>query len=136
MLTVRELQDQRLAVAAVNHETYKGLLHQVQNRLRTRAENKCTDLAWQVPPLVPGRPVYTVSHAARYISDKLRHGGFRVDNLGIAADVHVLHISWDSSGGGSKQPVSREPTPAAAAVPSVADASRSLEKLKARLRLG
>ena len=94
MLTVRELQQKREARAKVNHETYKFLLRQVQDRVRLRAENKATDLLWQVPPLVPGRPIYTVSHAARYITDKLRNGGFEVTPAAPAADVHVLYISW------------------------------------------
>lgn len=146
MLTVRELQKQREARARVNHETYKMLLHQVQDRLRLRADNRASDLLWQVPPLVPGRPVYTVSHAARYITDKLRRGGFDVAPAAAAADVHVLYISWRPVAPPSP-PRRRKPrTPPAAAAAgaaeprrgiaiSVAEASRSLDRLKARLSM-
>lgn len=145
MLTVRELQKQREARAGVNHATYKMLLLQVQGRLRMRADNKATDLLWQVPPLVPGRPVYAVSHAARYITDKLRRGGFEVVPTAAAADVHVLYISWEAVA--PRSPPRRKPPARAAAQPppaaaprhgitiSMDEASRSLDRLKARLNM-
>lgn len=173
MLTVRELQQKREARAKVNHETYKFLLRQAQDRVRLRAENKCTDLLWQVPPLVPGRPIYTVSHAARYITDKLRRGGFEVTPAAPAPDVHVLYISWKAQpeaqrrspaprrpqqqhpaapadGSGRRQQDRQQgrqqgrhptaPTSSSSSGPtitvSMAEASRSIDRLKARLNMG
>ena len=128
----------------VNHETYKQLLRQVQGRIRTRAANDFKDLLWQVPPLVPGRPVFKPSHAARYITDKLRLGGFQVTPAAPgSADVHMLYITWMTE----QKQQQRQPQPppkksrAAAAQPpaggtvSVAEAARRLERLKARLAL-
>lgn len=146
MLTVQELHRQREARARVNHETYKQLWRQVQDRIRARADNRATDLVWQVPPLVPGRPVYTVAHAARYVSDKLRHGGFVVTVAAPQPDVHVMHIDWAQRPGANaattrppstrpKAKRSRAQRPQAAEPPCIDDASRTLEKLKARLRL-
>lgn len=133
MLTVQELHRQRRARAEVNHETYKQLWRQVQARIRARADNRGTDLLWQVPPLVPGRPVYAVSHAARYVADKLRHGGFSVTVAAPQPDVHVLHIDWKRP---PPPPPSAPPRPAArpAATTTLDDASHTLERLKARLR--
>ena len=137
MLTVADLQRERQAKAVVNHETYKQLLQQVQRLLRGRADAKATDLLWPVPPLVPGRPVYTVSHAARYVADKLRRGGFHVVTAAPQPDVHVLYITWSatpqassssSRKGRSEDRRDRRTPPA--------DTSQALEKLKARLRLG
>jgi hypothetical protein len=156
LLTVDELQTQRQARARVNHETYKGLLAQAQGRIRARALNDCKDLLWQVPPLVPGRPLYKTSHAARYVADKLRLGGFSVE-VASSRDVHVLYVSWNApvatraaahaasrrrreegtervARGGSSRPADTGRT-----IPndhvSVEEASRRLDRLKATLGL-
>jgi len=139
-LTVEELQHERQERATVNHATYKQLLGQVQDRLRIRATNNFTDLLWPVPPLVPGRPVYKVSHAARYITDKLRRGGFEVTTAAPEKDVHVLYITWSPVPArpppAKKTAAPAKPSTAAASAPvSVAEATRRLEKLKARLQL-
>lgn len=154
-MTVRDLQRARERKARVNHETYKQLWRLVQDRLRARAENRGRDLLWQVPPWVPGRPVYKPSHAARYVRDKLRLAGFQVRVAAPTEDVQVLHITWD--------PVAPRPSPhkpSAAATPAdaprrrpgrrssasasapdaakvdVTEAARRVENLKARLRVG
>lgn len=142
MLTVADLHLQREARARVNHETYKTLWEQVQDCIRTRADNKASDLVWQVPPLVPGRPVFSASHAARYVADKLRHGGFEVSVAAPQPDVQVLYISWKRAPQRPaapqrtprRSPARGVPPPAAAREP-LQEASRTLEKLKARLRL-
>lgn len=139
MLTVADLQRQRQARSAVNHETYRQLWAQLQDRLRARADNNFTDLTWQVPPLVPGRPVYKPSHAARYLRDKLRLGGFDVTPF-AADDVHVLYVSWKAVP--PPPPPKKKKRHAAGASGSgsggrvtMDEAARRLEKLKARLRL-
>lgn len=139
MLTVSELQQQRQARARVNHETYKQLLRQVQDRLRARAANNATDLLWQVPPLVPGRPVYKASHAARYVRDKLRLGGFEVTVTQVSADVQVLYITWSALPAAAAPAAKRRAKPPKSGTGgrfTVDDASRTIEKLKATLRLG
>jgi len=140
-LTVADLHSEREARARVNHETYKQLLAQVQDRIKLRATNDFRDLMWQVPPLVPGRPVYTPSHAARYVSEKLRRGGFDVNVATPGADVYVLYITWAATtparptrrGRDSRE---HRPRPAQASkLPlSVEEATHRLERLKARLR--
>lgn len=149
MLTVAELRGQREARAAVNHETYKQLFEQVQQRIRARAANDLSELLWQVPPLVPGRPVYAPLHAARYVTDKLRRGGFEVRRASPASDVHVLYVTWRTRGGADaadrrhRRPAASRgashPSPGGSAARqtpiSVAEASQRLERLKAHLRL-
>lgn len=136
MLTVAELHRQRQAKAQVNHETYKLLWRQAQDRIRARADNKFTDLAWQVPPLVPGRPVYTVSHAARYVSEKLRRGGFAVTVAAPQPDVHVLYIDWKTPPTPTRTSKQmRESSPPRGDTRRLDDATRTLEKLKARLKM-
>lgn len=137
MLTVAELHRQKEARARVNHETYKQLLRVVQGHIRARAQNKGTDLTWQVPPLVPGRPVFTVAHAARYVSEKLRRGGFEVSVQAPHADVHFLHIDWKQAPRRRRPQRPRDSAaPGQAGGDALEDATRTLEKLKARLRVG
>lgn len=136
MLTVAELHRQKEARASVNHETYKQLLRVAQGHIRARAQNRGTSLAWQVPPLVPGRPVFTVAHAARYVSEKLRRGGFEVTVEAPHADVHFLHIDWKQAPPRRQPRPRREPTEPPPPRDALQDATRTLEKLKARLRVG
>jgi hypothetical protein len=138
MLTVDDLDRQRADVHRVNHETYKGLLAQVQDHIRARAANGIKELVWQVPPLVLGRPVYKVDHAARYVSDKLRIGGFVVQVVTPSSEVSFLHISWASS---DKQK-RRRPRNRTSSTPAkrpgtitTTETSRRVEQLKAHLRL-
>lgn len=133
MLTAADLQRQRAARSSVNHETYRQLWSQLQDRLRSRADNNFTDLTWQIPPFVPGRPLYKPSHAARYLRDKLRIGGFEVSPFS-ADDVHVLYVSWKSAPR-PPPPKKKKTSAVPAARVSVDEATRRLEKLKARLRL-
>lgn len=160
VLTVADLRGRREAQASVNHETYKLLLRQVQDRIRARAAADARDMAWQVPPLVPGRPVYRGSHAARYVSEKLRRGGFGVLVAEPVPGAHVLYVTWDptppraSRGRSSRRPSdrssrgpgdrsshgpgdrsSRGPGDRAGLPISVAEAGRRVDVLRARLAL-
>ena len=91
LLTVSDVQQVRIDRARVNHETYKQLLGTVYDRIRRRASVNATHLAYNVPVFVPGRPMYTLSHAVRYITDKLRRGGFGVQ---AGPDGQTLYVDW------------------------------------------
>lgn len=91
LLTVSDVQQVRVERARVNHETYKKLYGVVHDRIKRRAEVNATHLTYAVPPFVPGRPVYNVTHAARYITDKLRRGGFSV---WASDDGATLFVDW------------------------------------------
>ncbi len=139
-LTVGELHKRREDRAKVNHETYRQLWGQVQERVRLRAANGFTDLLWQVPPLVLGRPVYKVSHAARYVCDKLRLGGFEVTTSAPSDDVRLIYASWKLPPPPAK--TVRGPAPSALRPPeppprraAPVDHAGALERLKARLKL-
>lgn len=90
MLTVGDVQAVRLDRARTNHETYKLVLQRVYDRIRHRTSLNGTDLTYAIPPFVPGRPVYDPSHAARYVTEKLQRGGFRV----AADEAGSLVIDW------------------------------------------
>ena len=144
MLTVDELDRHRADVHRVNHDTYKGLLSQVHDRIRARAANGVNELVWQVPPLVLGRPVFKVEHAARYVRDKLRIGGFAVHVIPMSSDVYLLYISWSRPSSGARESSS---TPSKKKKPRVpvapkrpvgitpSETSRRVEQLRAHLRL-
>lgn len=139
----------REARGQVNHDTYKLLFGQAQQRVRARAAHGLQDAVFQIPPLVPGRPLFKPSHAARYVSEKLRRGGFHVDVAAPHPDVQILHIGW---GGPSPEPTKKRAKPAhprrrhealaggaggaLSALPvTTAEASRRLDRLKAQLAL-
>lgn len=90
MLTASEVQQIRLDRARVNHETYKSILETAYARIRTRASANATGMAFVVPAFVPGRPVYAHDHAVRYVTEKLRRGGFSVQHL----SDNTIFIDW------------------------------------------
>ena len=100
MLRVEDLHHSRRQRASVNHESYKQLLHKLYARIRHRASLDFTEVAYTIPPIIPGRPIYSQAHAARYMTEKLEKGGFAVrltasDGGGMATDV--LHVSWPAA---------------------------------------
>lgn len=135
MLTVEELQGHRQARATVNHDTYKQLWHQVQGTIRTRAANNFKDLLWQIPPLVPGRPVFNAAHAARYVSEKLRLGGFVVSVASPAPDVQMLYITWPTRTPPPPPPHHHHHHQTTHKKETQDYDSRALDKLKAKLRI-
>lgn len=103
LLTADEVNGVRARRASVNHETYKVILQRVYDRIRHQAAMNRSDLAYALPAIVPGRPVYDAAHAMRYVTDKLRLGGFEV-----ATDGPMIYASWKPA---------RQATPAAATTP-------------------
>lgn len=90
MFTVSSLVQPDLARASVNHETYKQLWQNCVNHIRRRHGARCGDALWQVPEHVLGRPPYTHAHAVRYVSEKLRAGGFDVKVM----EAGIIHVNW------------------------------------------
>jgi hypothetical protein len=144
MLTVGDVQAVRLERARTNHETYKLVLQRVYDRIRHRSSLNATDLAYAIPPFVPGRPVYDQSHAARYVTEKLQRGGFRV----ATDDAGALVVDWSlhsTRGAARTVNAAARTVNAAAARPPAAEkpektsaasaVSKRLEALKTRLKL-
>jgi hypothetical protein len=99
MLRVEDLHHSRRQRASVNHESYKQLLHKLYARIRHRASLDFTEVAYTIPPLIPGRPIYSQAHAARYMTEKLEKGGFTV-RLTAADDgmsSNAIHVSWPAA---------------------------------------
>jgi hypothetical protein len=139
LLTADEVNGVRARRASVNHETYKVILQRVYDRIRHQAAMNRSDLAYALPAIVPGRPVYDAAHAMRYVTDKLRLGGFEV-----ATDGPMIYASWKPARQATpvrdaattpKKPKPKKPRAAPAAKPAPGDLSRRLEILKYKLDL-
>lgn len=90
MATADEARRLRVEKGAVNHETYRSIFDKIVQRIELRARRGGTDIEYRIPPIVPGRPIFDVTHAVRYCRDKLVHRGFSVD---VIDDV-ILAINW------------------------------------------
>ena len=142
LLTADEVNGVRVRRASVNHETYKLIVQRVYDRIRHQAAMNRSDLAYAVPAIVPGRPVYDATHALRYVTEKLRLGGFEV-----ATDGPMVYVSWKPPKNSAKNPHETTTAPTAthkkpskpkhrpAAKPTPGDLSRRLEILKYKLDL-
>jgi hypothetical protein len=92
-LTVTDLAQANIHKSMYNHETYKLLYAQCAEHIARKHEAGCTETIWNVPHFMVGRGLYDVTHAVRYIRDKLRLGRFDVS----VHDTSVLTISWKAS---------------------------------------
>jgi hypothetical protein len=89
MVTADEARQIRSDRGNVNHETYKDINTKINNRIKLAASRGETNTQYRIPHLVPGRPLYEISHAIRYNRDKLLRAGFRVD---VVEDT--LRVDW------------------------------------------
>lgn len=92
MLTVSTLTKPLLDRAIVNHTTYKLIYNQCAEHIKRKNTADCTTTLFNVPEFMIGRPTFTHAHAVRYVSEKLRKGGFNVQVEGA-----LLIISWKNS---------------------------------------
>jgi hypothetical protein len=90
--------------AKQNHETYKMLYKQCVDHIRRRNDMGSMSTTYFVSEYVLGRPLFTHSHALRYIKDKLERGKFSVE---IEPVSKYLVISW----GGEKEREIRKRVP-------------------------
>lgn len=95
MLTIDDLRHQRLQRATINHETYKMLYSMVSRKIveMQHVRPPVYTLTWAIPPMIPGRPLYKLERAARYIGDKLRRGKFECTERGTG----TLFIDWEAA---------------------------------------
>jgi hypothetical protein len=140
MVTAEEARRLRVNKGAVNHETYKEIYRKVSGRITAAASRGETSLEYRVPPLIPGRPMYNITHAVRYNVDKLRHNGFEV-----LPDDDILYVNWKTDTAPppaktkKKQPpqLQQPPQPPApsSGFKSSASISAKLQELKHKLKL-
>lgn len=90
MVTADDARTLRSNKGLVNHQTYKMIYERMQHRIQHAARKGYTQVDYTIPPIVPGRPMFDVSHAVRYTRDKLRYNGFLVTEI----EPDVLRIDW------------------------------------------
>lgn len=95
MLTVDSILRDRVRRARANHETYRTMYAAAATHVQrvSAALPKCTETLVQVPAFVTGRPPFDHTHAIRYVSDKLRRGGFSVEE-DARFKAGTLRVSW------------------------------------------
>lgn len=122
-MRVEEVHDIRMKRAQANHRTYKQLFQACCERIRRRAAvpNLPSAMYYQVPAFVWGRPPFTHSHAARYVSEKLRRNGFQVTE----PSPGTLHVDWARPRKQTKRATPR-PDPAKPAMSSRLKALRGI----------
>ena len=127
----------RFDKANVNHQTYKGILGQVQRKIKAYATMRKTSLTIKIPEHVPGRPIYRVNRAARYVTEKLVILGFDATSYG-AGTGYFIDVGWKSAAPTPRRPKPPvEPKPSKKKMPSIvvsaADVSDRLDTLRRRL---
>lgn len=74
-----------------NHETYKMLYKQCVDHIKRLNDMGTTSTTFFVSEYVLGRPLFTHSHAVRYIQEKLKRGKFLVE---VDPNSKHLIIEW------------------------------------------
>lgn len=116
MLSLAEIATMRNARADVNHETYKLILEQCMHTIRPHVLYS-NSVDYTLPPWIPGRPLYDLDHAIRYLTDKLSYHGYTVTRKG----THTIKVGWKGVQKRRKCPpaVTRNTTPAVTATAEV-----------------
>lgn len=118
MLTAAEARGIRVARASVNHDTYKSLAQMCSEKIKAASGMNATRVTWQVPPFVTGRPIYKLTHAVRYVTEKLQRRGFKVSHL---TPTGLLLVDWAKEkkrkGRKTKPPKKHKPPPHVQHVP-------------------
>ena len=79
LLKVGDLTSRDRERVKKNHETYKMLYKQCVDHIRRLNDMGTTSTTYFVSEYVLGRPLFTHSHAIRYIVEKLQRGKFCVE---------------------------------------------------------
>lgn len=91
MLSVDDLCKPMIARSNMNHETYKMLYTQCIDHIKRKHESGCTITIFNVPGFVLGRPIFTHTHAVRYVAEKLCRGKFDVK-----VDGPLIYVDWEA----------------------------------------
>jgi hypothetical protein len=89
MLSLQEIASMRNERADVNHDTYKLILGQCMYNIRQNVLYS-DSVDFTLPPWIPGRPLYNIEHAIRYLIDKLSYHGYVVTRKA----PQTIHVSW------------------------------------------
>lgn len=136
MVTAADMHRLREDRSKVNHETYKMIYSQVTRRIEMHGRMGKTELTAKIPHYVPGRPIYDVSHAARYVREKLRIAGFQVAPHTDASGDFFVSASWKNVPREQPRPRRAEVAPKIpqSVMTAPADTARRLDFLRMKLK--
>jgi hypothetical protein len=135
MVTAEEARRLRVTKGSVNHETYKSIYAKIQNRIKVAAARGDTSIQYRIPPLVPGRPIYDITHALRYNRDKLKLAGFRVVDTDDVLDIDWRIVAAEKKMPPPRQKAKKPPETSSSGFGTSAGISSKLADLKKKLNL-
>jgi hypothetical protein len=127
MVTAAEMHAIRVEKSRVNHDTYKEIYARATEKIKVHGNMGARDILVKIPSYVPGRPVYDVTHATRYVLEKLKLAGFEVR----AQSGDVVYVSWKNPPPPPRRPPPPPPPPATT---TPADTARRLDLLRMKLK--
>lgn len=132
MVTAADMHAIRVQKSRVNHETYKEIYARASERIKVHGNMGATDVVLKIPSYVAGRPVYDVTHATRYVVEKLKLAGFEAR----AQSGDTVYASWKHPPPAPKKPPRPPPQPqtATTGITTPADTARRLDFLKMKLK--
>ena len=92
MLRASDLAAPRLSEAKENHQTYKLILNQCYEVIKSHNNRRLFQACFAVPSKVVGRPQFKHEHAISYVDAKLQRGMFAVSR--VPPTRNVLLVVW------------------------------------------
>ena len=90
LLKIADLTHDDIERHRINHETYRIIYEKCVDQIKARNATGHSWLKFTVASYMPGRPLYKFEHAKRYVAEKLKRGGFLVEEF----DGDLV-ICWD-----------------------------------------
>lgn len=91
LLKIEDLTHDDIERHRINHETYRIIYDKCVDAIKVRNTAGFSWLKFTVTSYIPGRPLYKFEHAKRYVAEKLKRGGFLVEEF-----EGDLVICWDA----------------------------------------
>ena len=91
LLKIADLTHDDIERHRINHETYRIIYEKCVDAIKARNTTGHSWLKFTVMSYIPGRPLYKFEHAKRYVAEKLKRGGFLVEEF-----EGDLVICWDA----------------------------------------
>lgn len=91
LLKIADLTHDDIERHRINHETYRIIYDKCVDSIKARNATGSSWLKFTVVSYIPDRPLYKLEHAKRYVAEKLKRGGFLVEEF-----EGELVICWDA----------------------------------------
>ena len=71
-------------------EIFKKILEKIEKKIILASNSNFYECKYEIPEFLMGMPIYSVVDCKKYIKQKLKKNGFKVDNL----INNIILISW------------------------------------------